>query len=305
MYPTSDFLIEKIIDSDGEMIDSIFTQKFKKEELEYKYQNFRKEFYNEKSIFFSNSIFVFFFNYFFIFLTYQFLILTIIFSLFALIDLISFIFSIIHYYKKKKFSLNFDLLEKRLYLFFFVNLFSILVLIIDMKNISVDFIFVLNFTVILQFLILFLIPYTKKYLFYISYIFIILILFGFQIFKEENGLENSYFMSKFIVFYSAIYFYLIFIESKFNKFLRDIFFQNIKLRKLLMNKSNQMEGFNFLEFAWLNNQNNFINKDLKDLLYQNKEILIKDNEEILSSSANIYSSQNNLKMEKEFQGKLN
>ena len=61
-------------------------------------------------------------------------------------------------------------------------------------------------------------------------------------------------------------------------------FENFKIKKLLKYNSRQLEGFNFMEFVWFNNEKNYINNNLKEFLCQNKDILMKGNEEMVSSS---------------------
>ena len=87
-----------------------------------------------------------------------------------------------------------------------------------------------------------------------------------------------------VLLYIVISIFLKFIENRINKFLKLIYFENFKIKKLLKYNSRQLEGFNFMEFVWFNNEKNYINNNLKEFLCQNKDILMKGNEEMVSSS---------------------
>jgi len=107
-------------------------------------------------------------------------------------------------------------------------------------------------------------------------------------FKSKIGLtiQSENIVIHFITYFLLLDIFLIIIKIKANKFLRLIFFENYKATNLLNYKSQQMEAFNFMEFVWFNNEKNCINNNLKELLYRNKDKLIKGKEEMYSSSAN-------------------
>jgi hypothetical protein len=301
MHSNSDILIEKIIDSEGELMDNIFYHKFKKDEIENRYQIFRKEFFNDKIIFFAFSIFVFLINNFFIYLTYDNIIILISFSIFCFIDSIIFIFSIVHFYKKKNFSLIYKLTKIRLYVIFIPNLIAIILLLIKMNHFPL--IFILNFYLFLQIVVLFAFFDNKNIYFALGFLLNSLIMIFF-FYNQDGDFKDKNFLIKFNIFYFAVLGFMIIINKKINKFLRLMFFENFKLKKLIINKSRQMEGFNFLEFVWLNNENNYINKNLKEFLNKNKEILIKENEENFCSSSNFNLIPTNSNKERLFHGNL-
>jgi hypothetical protein len=282
IYPSLDNLVKKVIDSEGEMYNSIFQYKFKLEKIENNFQNFRKEILNDRKIFISYTIFLFFIYIFFIYKSYPDLTMVLIYSSFAFFDILVFIFSLVYY--KKNFSLIYEISKKRLCVFLLFNLIGLIFLI---KN--TDFLFFisnLHIFILLQNLLFFFFFEKYKYLFLIGIITIICIIFFAFIWGSELICGKKNIEVDFAINCLIFEFFYIMIGYKINKFLRFIFFENYKLKKLLIYKSHQLEGFNFLEFAWFNKEKNHINKNLKEFLYNYKNLLIKGKEDMYSSSAN-------------------
>jgi hypothetical protein len=154
---------------------------------------------------------------------------------------------------------------------------------------NTDFLFFisnLHIFILLQNLLFFFFFEKYKYLFLIGIITIICIIFFAFIWGSELICGKKNIEVDFAINCLIFEFFYIMIGYKINKFLRFIFFENYKLKKLLIYKSHQLEGFNFLEFAWFNKEKNHINKNLKEFLYNYKNLLIKGKEDMYSSSAN-------------------
>ena len=287
MY-SNNHLLQEILDAEGEIQDSCTTLKFKHEKIESNFQTFREEIFKEKNIFNGLSFVLLLLYSFFIYksIIIDDLIMQIIYSFFGCLDLFISIFCICHYKKNDLTSFIFYLLKFRIFFLFLINMLGMIYFTKFITN-SELFFYSLSITILLKnsiFLILF--DSWIKCFYIANVLMLCYINFIFFIFGDFKISDDILYLE------ILISLFVYFMRNRINYFLRHLYYENYKTKRLLEYNTQILEGLNTFDFIWYNKDMNYINNELKEFLINNRKTFMNEKEGLLDYSLNSNISNN-------------